>query len=65
MKKRIDREQWIKDNFIICDCGYCNNKRRVDFYGNCICCGRILNDKAWFKHNMFIKLRLWKGTKWR
>lgn len=63
--KRINREQFMKDNFVICDCGYCNNKRAIDFYGNCKNCNKIINEKAWFKFNMYKKLHMWKGTAWR
>lgn len=54
----MDRKKWLEENFVVCQCGYFNNKRAVDFYGNCICCGRILNDRAWFKRKLVPKIKV-------
>ena len=60
MKKRISREQFMKDNFVVCQCGYCNNKRAVDYFGDCICCKRVLNPQAYFRYTVMKKLGLKK-----
>lgn len=60
MRNRISREQFIKDNFVICECGYWNNKRAVDWYGDCVCCKKVLNDKAYFKYRLRTLTRSYK-----
>ena len=62
MKKAIDR---YKIDFTVCPhCNYNNNPSMVNFYGTCLRCGEVLDKKAKFKHDMYNKLRLWKGKKW-
>ena len=51
---------------IKCDiCGYQNHKEFVDKSGVCHLCGKILDDKAYFKAQMNKKLRLWRGAKFK
>ena len=46
---------------IKCDiCGYQNHKRYVDVSGVCHLCGKILDEKAYFKKQMSEKLQLWR-----
>lgn len=51
-----------------CDiCGYHNKVEFLRYSGVCHCCGKILDDKAYFKSQMNKKLRLWRGknlNKW-
>lgn len=51
---------------IKCDvCGYCNHKEYVKYSGVCHLCGKILDDRAYFKQELNKRLRLWRGKKWR
>jgi hypothetical protein len=60
MKKKVFEEN------IKCDvCGYCNHKKFVQYSGVCHGCGKILDEKAYFKAQMNKKLRLWKGKKFK
>ena len=53
-------------NKIQCDiCGYYNNKDYVKYSGVCHLCGKILDDKAYFKQTLSKKMRLWRGKKYR
>ena len=50
--KRVKKEEFIKENFITCECGYNNHKLAVDTYGKCNLCGKILNGRAYFKYKL-------------
>ena len=51
---------------IKCDvCGYQNHDYFVKQSGVCHLCGKILDDRAYFKAQMNKKLRLWRGKSWR
>lgn len=55
-----------KNDRIKCEvCGYCNGKDFVKFSGVCHCCGKILDEKAYFKQELNKKLRLWRGQKFK
>lgn len=57
------KEKRVFDN-IVCDvCGYQNHKDYVKYSGVCHLCGKILDQKAYFKAQMNKKLRLWRGKK--
>ena len=59
MKKGKEKLDNIK-----CDiCGYQNHKCYVKYSGVCHLCGKILDDRAYFKAQMNKKLRLWRGEK--
>lgn len=45
---------------IICECGYQNHKEHVARYGTCKGCGKVLDDKAKLKYEMYVRLRLWR-----
>lgn len=47
-------------NNVICECGYQNHKENVDRYGTCRGCGKVLDSKAKFDYEMYVKLRLWR-----
>lgn len=52
----------IMEKYIQCDiCGYHNQKDFVKHTGACHCCGKILDDKAYFKAQMNKKMRMWRG----
>ncbi len=40
-------------------CGKWSKKSYVDTYGTCLC-GEVLDKKAKYRYEMFIKLRLWR-----
>lgn len=49
---------------IKCECGYSNLKKNVMRYGTCRLCGKVLDPKAKFDYEMYVKLRRWrKGVK--
>lgn len=50
-------------NNIKCECGYFNKKESVLRYGTCRLCGKVLDEKAKYKYEMFCKLHLWRKTK--
>ena len=51
----------IWKDIVVCECGYCNKKYNVEYYGTCTRCKKILDEKAKFKYDMNKKLRLWRG----
>lgn len=55
-------ERWV--TYIPCECGYSNHPDNVKYYGTCTRCGKVLDGQAKFRHDMYNKLRLWKGRKW-
>ena len=48
---------------VLCECGYHNLKANIDRYGTCKLCGKVLDEKAKFKYEMFCKLNLWRFDK--
>ena len=47
-----------------CECGYQNLQENVKRYGTCRLCGKVLDPKAKFDYEMYVKLRRWrKGGK--
>ena len=52
-------DNFIKDNFVVCDkCGYNNRKGRFDNFGCCLRCGAILDKKIYFKRQMRKKIKV-------
>ena len=53
-----------RDDFftnVICDqCGYQNHKDKIERYGTCLRCGKVLDPKAKFNYEMYNGLRLWR-----
>ena len=46
---------------IKCDvCGYHNHKYFVKYSGVCHLCGKVLDNKAYFKYQLRQRLRLWR-----
>ena len=59
MSKKREKLDNIK-----CDvCGYQNHKYYVVRSGVCHGCGKILDDKAYFKAQMNSRLRLWRNKR--
>lgn len=51
----------MKMKNIICpNCKYQNHEYNVLKYGTCKLCGRILDKKAKYRYEMFVKLRKWR-----
>lgn len=42
------------------DCKYQNHIANIKRYGTCRLCGKVLDEKAKFRYEMFIKLRRWR-----
>lgn len=60
------KKEWKELNNIKCEkCGYQNHKEYVIYSGQCHLCGNILDEKAYFKQQMNIKMRLWRGKKFK
>lgn len=45
-------KKFIQDHFITCECGYNNRKGRIDNFGFCLCCKKILDEKAYLKYKL-------------
>ena len=62
MKKK---KKNIYENMIQCPkCGKWSIKSYVNIYGSCLC-GEVLDEKAKFKYEMFIRLRLWRNKNYK
>ena len=49
---------------IRCDsCGYNNHEYLIKRYGVCKLCGKVLDSKAKYKHEMYKRLHLWSRKK--
>ena len=45
-----DKKKFIEDLFITCDkCGRNNERRRFELFGTCLYCGKVLDEKIYFK----------------
>lgn len=52
---RISKEK-IMENYIVCDeCGYNNEKERFEAFGTCLRCGKILDNRIYFKAKLIRK----------
>lgn len=51
-KKEID----LSEIFVRCECSYNNRKDRLERFGTCLRCGRVLNERAYFKRVLSRKL---------
>ena len=49
---------------IKCECGYQNHKGTIARYGTCRLCGKVLDEKAKYKYEMFVRLHMWRGKAW-
>lgn len=45
-------KKFIEEHFITCECGYFNKKGRIDNYGFCLRCGKVLDEKAYLKYRV-------------
>lgn len=48
-----ETERWIERNFVVCKCGYRNEIKRFERYGICLSCGRILDERIYFKQQFY------------
>ncbi len=52
---RVSKEKLMQD-FITCDkCGYNNKKERFEAFGTCLGCGKILDERVYFKAQLIRK----------
>ncbi len=51
------------DNVICKKCGYQNKKHYALYFGTCLCCGNIIDDKSKFIYELKGKLGLWRKEK--
>jgi len=57
----MGKEKDFLDKMIQCPkCGKWSKKSYVQQYGSCLC-GQVLDEKAKYKYEMFIKLHLWRN----
>lgn len=56
-EKKGTNEDFMKKNFITCTCGYNNKISNIKTYGTCLRCGKILDDKANFNRQLFLRMR--------
>lgn len=47
-------KQFIKQRYITCDCGYNNKKDRIERFGTCLRCGKVLYPKIYLKNKLNI-----------
>lgn len=45
-------------------CGKWSRKTYVQTYGTCLC-GEVLDEKAKFKYEMYVKLHLWRNKNYK
>jgi len=49
---------------IKCECGYQNHIDKIQKFGTCKGCGKVLDEKAKYRYEMYTRLRLWRGKAW-
>lgn len=59
------RDKHFFEKMVKCPrCGKWSLKTYVQQYGSCLC-GEVLDEKAKFKYEMFVKLRLWRNKNYK
>lgn len=52
-EKSRSKKEWINERFITCKyCGYNNFKKRLESFGTCLRCGKIIDEKSYFKKKL-------------
>ena len=46
------RNEFIEKKYITCECGYNNRKNRLENFGTCLRCGRIIDERSYFKRKL-------------
>ncbi len=65
MKKYDTKEQFMNSiGSVKCTCGYWNSKSNTKRYGTCTHCHKVIDQKAYFNHQLTLQLRLWRDKKW-
>lgn len=60
-EKREDKD--LSDLFVVCECSYNNKKDRLERFGTCLRCGKVLDKRAYFKRMVSRKIgKRIKGT---
>lgn len=44
------RSNFLQEHFVTCECGYNNRKGRLEHYGFCLRCNKVLDPKAYLKY---------------
>ena len=50
-------KQFVSERYVTCSCGYNNEKGRLRFFGTCLRCGKILDERVNFKRQIINKLQ--------
>ena len=64
-RKTFNSKKGEKPNVLCNNCGYQNKQYWVEKSGICNGCGKVLDEKAYFIHEMRKKLHIVKGKQWR
>ena len=59
------RKEWKESlGLITCEkCGYNNLPQFGHYFGTCLCCKNIIDEKAYFRHKLSTKLGIWRKEK--
>lgn len=60
MKIRDKTNMEERLGIIKCECGYYNHKDKIQKYGTCKLCGKVLDKKAKYDYEMNKRLKLWR-----
>lgn len=61
----MKKDKHFYDDMIKCSkCGKWSKKSYVQQYGSCLC-GNVLDKKAKYKYEMFVKLHLWRNKNYK
>lgn len=60
MKIRDKTNMEERLGIIKCECGYYNHKDKIQKYGTCKFCGKVLDKKAKYDYEMNKRLKLWR-----
>lgn len=59
------RDKHFFDKMVQCPrCGKWSKKTYIQQYGTCLC-GEVLDEKAKYKYEMFVRLRLWRNKSYK
>ena len=56
--QKESKEEFMKNKYITCKyCGYNNERARFLQFGTCLFCGKILDEKTYFKIQMMKRIK--------
>ena len=44
-----EKSEFINNRFLTCSCGYNNRRDRLENFGTCLRCGKIIDKRSYFK----------------